>query len=306
MSLALLCAGQGRQQPGMFDIFEGEKAADPIFDAAAVLLGQDPRRFVAEASKDELHANRASQLLCVTSALAAAACLAPARTIVAGYSVGEMAAWGAAGVWDAETTLHLTARRAELMDQADSGGGLGFIRGLDRQDVEALAAEFRCSIAIINPDRLFIIGGDSTDIAACCNEALSRGATNARPIDVHVASHTQRLANAVAPFEQTLRTFAAASPRFGYKLLSASSGNLIGTPVTALSNLANQLATPIDWAATLDALIERGTDQVLEIGPGDALSAMVRSAHPSVAARTLGDFRSIEGADRWMRTIDRG
>jgi [acyl-carrier-protein] S-malonyltransferase len=288
----------------MFDIFEGEKVADPIFDAAAALLGQDPRRFVAEASKEDLHANRASQLLCVTSALAATACLAPDRAIVAGYSVGEMAAWGAAGVWDAETTLHLTARRAELMDKADSGGGLGFMRGLDRQDVEALAAEFRCSIAIINPDRLFIIGGDSTDIAACCSEALSRGATNARPIDVHVASHTPRLANAVASFEQTLRTFAAARPRSGYKLLSASSGSLIGTPATGLSGLAAQLATPIDWAATLDALIERGVERVLEIGPGDALSAMVRSAYPSVAARTLDDFRSIEGACAWMRTTD--
>jgi [acyl-carrier-protein] S-malonyltransferase len=300
MNLALLCAGQGRQQPGMFDIFEREKAAEPIFDATAALLGQDPRQFVAEASKEALYANRASQLLCVTSALAAAACLAPPRMIVAGYSVGEMAAWGAAGIWDAETTLHLTARRAELMDQADSGGGLGFVRGLDRQSVEALAAEFRCAIAIINPDRLFIIGGGRTDIVACCSEALSRGATNARPIDVHVASHTPRLASAVAPFEQTLRTIAAARPSSGHNLLSAFSGSLTGAPATGLSGLAAQLATPIDWAATLDALMERGVDRVLEIGPGDALSAMVRSAYPSIAARTLDDFRSIEGARAWI------
>jgi [acyl-carrier-protein] S-malonyltransferase len=303
MSLALLCAGQGRQQPGMFDIFEGEKAADPIFDAAAALLGQDPRHFVAEASKEALHANRASQLLCVTSALAAVACLAPSRMIVAGYSVGEMAAWGAADVWDARTTLHLTARRAELMDQADSGGGLGFVRGLDRQKVEALAAEFRCSIAIVNPDRLFIIGGDRTDIAVCCSEAVSRGATTARPIDVHVASHTPRLAKAVPLFEQTLRTFAAAKPPSGYNLLGAFSASLIGAPVAELSGLAAQLATPIDWAAGLDALMERGVDRVLEIGPGDALSAMVRSAYPTVAARTLDDFRSIEGARAWMSAI---
>ncbi len=300
MTLALLCAGQGRQQRGMFDIFEGVNAADPIFDAAAALLGQSPRQFVTEASSDVLHANRASQLLCVTSALAAAACLAPTRLTVAGYSVGEMAAWGVAGVWDAETTLRLTARRAELMDLADSGGGLGFVRGLDGQSVEALVSEFRCAIAIINPDHLFIIGGDKADVAACCREALSRGATSARPIDVHIASHTPRLAAAVAPFEQALRNITAAKLPSGRSLLSASSATLVSAPDAGLFGLATQLATTIDWAATLDALIERGIDRVLEIGPGDALSAMVRSAYPSVAARTIDDFRSIEGARAWI------
>ena len=300
MTFAFLCAGQGRQNRGMFDIFEGANAADPIFAAATALLGQDPRRSVADATDDALHANRAGQLLCVTGALAAAACLAPARLIVTGYSVGEMAAWGAVGVWDAETTLRLTARRAELMDMADSGGGLGFIRGLDRQAVAALVTEFRCAIAIINPDRLFIIGGDQADIAACCGEALSRGAMSARPIDVHVASHTPRMAAAVAPFEQALLDSTAARPASGRSLLGTSDANLVGTPADRLAALAQQLATTIDWAATLDALIERGADRLLEIGPGDALTAMVRSTYPAVAARALDDFRSIEGARSWI------
>ncbi len=300
MTLALLCAGQGRQQRGMFDIFDGTSVADPIFDAAAALLGQDPRQFMAEASSDAMYANRASQVLCVTSALAAATCLAPARLIVAGYSVGEMAAWGVAGVWDAETTLRLTARRAELMDIADSGGGLGFVRGLDRPAVEALVAKFRCAIAIINPDRLYIIGGNRADIVACCGEALSRGAASARPIDVHVASHTPRLAAAVAPFEQALRDSVSMRPAPGRSLLSASSGSLVGAPAAGLSGLAMQLATTIDWAETLDALVERGVDRVLEIGPGDTLAAMVRSTYPALAARALDDFRSIEGASAWI------
>ncbi len=300
MTLSLLCAGQGHQRRGMFHIFEGARAADPIFDAAAALLGQDPRQFVAEAPSEALYANRASQLLCVTSALVAAACLAPPPLIVAGYSVGEMAAWGVAGVWSAETTLRLTARRAELMDMADSGGGLGFVRGLDRAEVEALVPEFRCAIAIVNPDRLFIIGGDRADIAACCDEALSRGATSARPIEVHVASHTQRLTPAVALFDQALRDSIAVRPAPGRDLLSASSGRLVGEPATGLFGLAAQLATTINWAEALNALVERGVERMLEIGPGDALSGMVRSAYPTLAVRSLDDFRSIDGARNWI------
>ncbi|MCW5889465.1 MAG: hypothetical protein KIT14_02830 [bacterium] len=43
--------------------------------------------------------------------------------MVAGFSVGELAAWGVAGALDSHTTLELVARRAELMDAATVAGG---------------------------------------------------------------------------------------------------------------------------------------------------------------------------------------
>jgi hypothetical protein len=47
-----------------------------------------------------LNASRSGQILCCTQALAAWAALGPAqptRAVVAGYSVGELAAWGWVG-----------------------------------------------------------------------------------------------------------------------------------------------------------------------------------------------------------------
>jgi malonyl CoA-acyl carrier protein transacylase len=38
------------------------------------------------------------------------------QILLAGYSVGEMAAWGVAELFDSATTLDLVALRAELMD----------------------------------------------------------------------------------------------------------------------------------------------------------------------------------------------
>ena len=59
----------------------------------------------------------------------------PDRLIVAGYSVGEVAAWGVAGLLGATDTLDLVARRAEAMDAASPpGDGLLFVRGLSRDD----------------------------------------------------------------------------------------------------------------------------------------------------------------------------
>ena len=59
--------------------------------------------------------------------------------VVAGYSVGEVAAWGADGALNLIDTLDLVARRADAMDAAATPGeGLLYIRGLSRQAVDTL------------------------------------------------------------------------------------------------------------------------------------------------------------------------
>jgi [acyl-carrier-protein] S-malonyltransferase len=302
VSLALLCSGQGRQARGMFALFDGADAAQPVFDAAASVLGADPRALVAEADEATLHNNRISQILCVTRALAAAACLElDSPLLIAGYSVGEMAAWGVAGLWSAEETIRLTAIRAELMDQADSGGGgLGFIRGLDRKAVEPLVAEYRCAIAIANPDRLFVIGGVRADVAACCAQALVVGAASARPLAVNVASHTPRLSSAVEPFEAVLSRSVPARIIKGRTLLGASDGAVVYSLARGAPGLARQLAHTVDWAGTLAALVERGADRIFELGPGGALSDMMRGAYPTLPVRALDDFQTLAGARAWL------
>jgi len=302
VSLALLCSGQGRQARGMFALFDGADAAQPVFDAAASVLGADPRALVAEADEATLHNNRISQILCVTRALAAAACLElDSPLLVAGYSVGEMAAWGVAGFWSAQETIRLTAIRAELMDQADGGdGGLGFIRGLDRKAVEPLVADYRCAIAITNPDRLFVIGGVRADVAACCAQALVVGAASARPLAVNVASHTPRLSSAVEPFEAVLSRSVPARIIKGRTLLGASDGAVVYSLARGAPGLARQLAHTVDWAGTLAALVERGADRIFELGPGGALSDMMRGAYPTLPVRALDDFQTLAGARAWL------
>lgn len=134
MMIAILCPGQGWQNPDMFALTGETPEASILFEHAATLLGRDPRDFVRSDTSEALHRNRTGQILCTVQALAAAAALRetmPDRIIVAGYSVGEVAAWGVAGLFGMTDTLDLVARRAEAMDAASlPGDGLLFIRGL--------------------------------------------------------------------------------------------------------------------------------------------------------------------------------
>lgn len=305
--LALLCGGQGRISAEMFDLAADEPEAAPVFAAAATLLGEDPRALVKQAPADSLLANRANQLLSVCAALANHACIRvalPSRLAVTGYSVGEMAAWSLAGIWSPQQTLQLTAARAEAMDAADGGGGqLGYVRGLDRAAIDGLAQVHGCAIAIICPGDLYVIGGAHDDVAACCAVAARDGAQRAALLDVRIASHTPRLAAAVPLFQAALDQADGARPRNGRVLLAGCDGSRIFSSDQATARLAAQIAAPIDWAASLEALVELGVDQVLDLGPGHALADMMRAAHPHLRSYAADGFRSGAGLRNWLVSL---
>jgi [acyl-carrier-protein] S-malonyltransferase len=162
--VAILCSGQGGQHPAMFDLVANCLEAEPIFAAAAGVLGQEPRRFVRQAAPADLFSDLSGQILCCTQALAAWAALGtarPARAVIAGYSVGELAAWGCAGALDGPSTLSLAQRRAALMDAAaPTDGGLAAVVGLRRPTLEPILARHAVSIAIVDDVDSFVVEQD--------------------------------------------------------------------------------------------------------------------------------------------------
>jgi [acyl-carrier-protein] S-malonyltransferase len=302
--LALLCGGQGLLSPGMFDLTGDRPEAEPVFAEAQRLLGHDPRALAKRLDDPLLHANRTSQIFSVCAGLALHACIAtalPSTLAVTGYSVGEMAAWSIAGAWTAQAALQLTEARARAMDEAGGGNGqLGYVRGLTREAIDALAERHGCAIAIVNPERLFVLGGTRTDVAALCREAEEVGAVKAALLDVHVASHTPRLAEAVAPFAKALESVGAADPQPGRLLLSGTDGSRVFKAARALGGLAAQVAATIDWTAALGALGESGVDRILDLGPGHALADMARMALPDARSYAADGFHSLDGLRDWV------
>ena len=305
--LALLCGGQGLVSRAMFDLVAEAPGATRVLAAAARLLGADPRRLVWETAPEALSDNRQNQILSVTASLALHAAIAshlPSSCVVTGYSVGEMAAWSIAGVWTVEEALRLTAARAEAMDAAAAAPGrLAYVRGLDRDDVAELAARHDCAIAIINPGGLFVLGGVDTAIEGLCRDALAMGAARAAPMAVRIAAHTLLLQEAVAPFEAKLRASRAADPARGRRLLSGGDGSGIFRSAPALPRLAAQVARPIDWAATLEALVELGCDCFLDLGPGHGLADMSRGTGPGAASYAATEFNRLKGLETWLNAL---
>jgi [acyl-carrier-protein] S-malonyltransferase len=306
MALAILCSGQGRQHPDMFALTGSAPEAAGIFAHAGRLLGgRDPRDFVRREADEALHRNRAGQLLCTAQALAAAAALReamPGRIIVAGYSVGEVAAWGVGGLLTATNTLDLVARRAEVMDAATQpGDGLMFVRGLSRDDIDRLCQCHEAAVAIVNPGDGFVLGGSRVALQAIADEAKAMHAARIVDLPVEVASHTKRLVAASAAFRESLRRVSVAfPPAAGTRILSGVDAATVISAAAGLDKLADQISQTVQWASCLQACIEAGATAFLELGPGHALSGMVAGVSRDVPTRALEDFRSLQGARAWL------
>ncbi|CAH1657017.1 acyltransferase domain-containing protein [Chelatococcus asaccharovorans] len=306
MSIAILCSGQGRQHPAMFALTGDAPAAANLFTHATGLLGgRDPRVIVQSASPEALYHDRTAQILCTLQAVAAAAALGDAlsgQLVVAGYSIGELAAWGVSGRLDPIETLNLAAERAEAMDAvSQSGEGLLFVRGLPRPVIDALCQTHGTAIAIINPADAYVIGGSLEALAAVAAEARGKNATRITPLPVEVASHTPRLARASAAFGLKLRGLTpTAEVATSARLLSGIDGLPVMRFKEGLDKLAAQISRTVHWADCLQACVENRARAFFELGPGSTLSRMASAAHPGIPARSLEDFQSLQGASAWI------
>jgi [acyl-carrier-protein] S-malonyltransferase len=306
MTLAILCSGQGGQHRDMFALTSDAPEAAQLFTHATALLGgRDPREFVRGEADGVLHHNRAGQILCTLQPLAAACALAdviPRGVIVAGYSVGEVAAWGVGGLFDATATLDLVARRAEAMDAAThAGDGLIFVRGLSRDEIGRLCERHGAAIAIVNPGDAFVIGGGREALSGIAADARAMHGARIVALPVEVASHTKRLAAASAVFRETLRLVPMVfPPRSAARILSGIDATPVVSADSGLDKLAAQISQTVQWADCLQACVEAGATGFLELGPGHALSGMAAEIGAGLPARSLDDFRSLQGVRAWV------
>lgn len=287
--LLLLCPGQGGQHAAMFDLARTHAGARDFLARCA--LPDNPA---------DMFANRVAQPAIVAATLAmwlAVKDALPAPALVAGYSIGEVAAYGVAGALALEDTVRLAGARAGLMDAAAGGRpqGLAAVSGVDVDAVRACMA-----VAIVTGADTCIAGGTRAEL-----DTLPARLPTARiqVLPVGVASHTPLMTAARAPFSALLEAAAFAPPRC--PVVAGIDGSRVVRAPDAIGRLSRQLTETIDWAACMDTFVEAGITVALELGPGAALARMLQARHPQVACRSVADFQTLDGVTGWVaRQLD--
>jgi [acyl-carrier-protein] S-malonyltransferase len=302
--LAILCPGQAAQSPAMFDLAAG----DPSALARVESWLRDGGGPVSQMPLPELLAhpsamfdNRSAQPLVAAATLMAWSMLAerlPRPAMVAGFSVGEVSAYAIAGVLPLERAVAIASQRAAIMSEAASRSGeqgMAAVSGIAFEAARDLAAQAGCEPAIDTPGAL-IVGGLRANLDQLAKISPQAGASY-KPLPITVASHTSVLVDAVDPLRRLLEANSVAP---ALPLLAGVSASAVRDGSEAAALLARQTSNTIRWTDCLDAIAEACVDVALELGPGNALTRMLRDRHPQIACRSVADFRSVKGIVSWV------
>jgi len=223
-------------------------------------------------------------------------------TVVAGYSVGELAAFACAGVLTTAQAMDLAALRAQLMDQAVNklDTGLLAVTGLSEAMVQATCVHLGLECAIrISPSQHIFAATDAALLEAL-PQLTAQGAQCTR-LEVRVASHSSWMAPAIDAFSKALSSMSFATPVCPVGL--NATGTLCRQTSQLRAGLSQQLTHTVQWSAIMDAIAERQVACVLEVGGGAALARMWNEQHPDIPARALDDFRQPQRAVDWLMKL---
>ena len=301
MSLALLFPGQGTQHPSMLAWVDRRPEAAATLKLVEAQLGSDWRARLG----DEAWASRNGVAQCLLTGLGLAAwqCLVerlPPPSVVAGYSVGELPAFSAAGVFDTEAALGLARERADAMERSVAGSDTGLLAVTGGHGDEAIAQACRrhgLAVAIELAVDARVLGGLSSALDQATLE-LSDAGYRCKRLAVQLASHTPWMAAAVADFAQRAGAVPFMRPRA--TLVCNLTGTAVRGEEAIRSALAGQLAQPVRWSHCMESIIQRRPRCVLEVGPGSTLSKLWNEHHPAVPARSVDEFRSPDAIGAWV------
>lgn len=296
---AILCSGQGAQSPELFSQFPFTERGLALKERVQPALEPEAAAWLADPQKSPqaIFQNHISQpLICLYHAMVWAEVqpLLPEVAMVAGYSLGELSAYGCAGAIEAEDVIRLASTRARLMDSAGPGGELIAVTGLAPSAAAALDG---AHLAIVIGDDHCVIGCLAGQAEGLARQFKIAGARDAVILAVTVASHTPILDAAVEPFRAALQKIPWRQPHS--PILAGVSATKVMRREQMEQSLPEQIHRTIRWDRIQQRLRESGCGVLLELGPGRQLAHMAIAQ--GMEARGAGEFRSAEGIAAWVQ-----
>ena len=289
MTAALLFPGQGSQFVGMArDACDAVPAARELIRQADEVLGFGLSRLMFEGPEDELTAtvNAQPAIFVASLAMLRGTELPADVAFAAGHSVGEYSALVAAEAMSFEDGLRLVQERGRLMHQAgsDTPGGMLAVLGLDATAIEeacAAVAPLVACAANYNAPGQVIVSGEDAALAAVEAELKARGGKRVLRLNVSAAFHSPVMAGAAAQLRDAIERVPIRTPRWPVV------GNVEARPLTSEADirreLAEQIAAPVRWEASVRSMVAAGVTSFLEVGPGNVLTGLLKRIAPSLS-----------------------
>ena len=266
------------------------------------ISGLDLARLGTTAEADEITDTAVTQPLVVAATLLAhrelrnRGLLGNADLIVAGHSVGEIAAYAIAGVISPDDAIALAATRGAEMAKACAVEPTGMSAVLGGDEAQVLQALADLDLVPANRNAAGQI------VAAGRVEALAKLAENppekarVRQLATAGAFHTQFMAPASDGYAAAAAKVSAAEPTAGVTLLSNADGQPVANAADAMAKLVAQMTRPVRWDLCNAFIRDRAVASVVEFPPAGALVGIAKrelKGTPTHAIKTPTDLDGL-------------
>jgi len=296
LPIAFAFPGQGAQYPGMGGELYG---ALPVFrrhvDECAELLrlhlGLDIREAI-NGETEELQQTALSQPAIFTIEYALAKQwmswgIRPQAML--GHSVGEFVAACLADVLSLSGALTLVAARGRMMQELPHGRMLS-VRASSERIQRHLGPNL--SVAALNSPNLCVIAGPEGDICAL-EQSLNGAGIACKQLRTSHAFHSAVVDPILGPLAEHIKNIPLRAPRIPY--VSTLTGDWItNEQATDPRYFARHCRETVRFSAAVRCLQKDQSWCVLEVGPGQSLTTLVRqheqgAAHPLIAISSLAE-----------------
>ncbi|WP_051180260.1 type I polyketide synthase [Nocardia concava] len=194
--------------------------------------------------------------------------------VLAGHSIGELAAAHVAGVLSLPHACALVAARGRLMGALPEGGAMLAV-AIDAARAAELTAAVadRVSIAAQNGPASTVLSGDTEAIESLERELTAEGIRTKR-LRVSHAFHSALMAPMLDKFRSVAQKLTYSTPRL--PIVSTVTGEPAGNAVTDPEYWVQQVRATVRFAPAIDTLHADGVSRFVEVGPDAVLTAMTR------------------------------
>ena len=301
-NVAFIFPGQGAQAVGMGrDLYDNSPAARAVFEEVDDALGRNLSTLMFEGPEEELRQTANTQPAIMAVSLATVRALEeqagsgglPTPALMAGHSLGEYTAIAVSGALGVGDTARLVEERGRLMQLACemTPGTMAAIIGLDHMAVEEISRQTGTYVSNVNTGEQVVISGEVLAVARALDMASARGAKKAIPLRVGGAFHSGLMKPARDGLTKVVGDLNLQDP--SVPIVANMTAEPIHTADELREELVTQVCECVQWKRSVEYMIDSGVTEFVEIGPGRALSGMVKRIDRSVGTTAVGNLDSV-------------
>ncbi|MEE8233241.1 MAG: ACP S-malonyltransferase [Gammaproteobacteria bacterium] len=305
MTVAFVFPGQGSQSVGMLgELADAHKTVQSTFAEASDTLGYDLWQLVQDGPETELNKTTRTQpalLACSVATWRVWNEMCQAQPIVmAGHSLGEYSALVCSAAITFTDAIRLVADRGALMQDAvaEGTGSMAAVLGLDENQVEEVCQQAAhgqtVSSANFNSPGQIVIAGHRKAVERAVELAKEAGAKHSIVLPVSVPSHCALMEKAADKFAARLNSVEFKQPGISvlHNVDAANRQNVGGIKLA----LQQQLCQPVQWVKTIQGMVNKNVNTIIECGPGKVLSGLIKRIDRSLKVLPVYDPGSLEKA----------